>query len=202
MKHLFAVIVSSVFVLAVPDSAGAQPAGRFEIGGQVTAARSSEFDATDVGIGARLAWHPMEALGIEAEFDFYPGDFPDRNAFSRARTEGLFGVTIGPTFDRVRPFAKLRPGFIVFSEAPEAIICIAIFPPPLACTLAAGRTLLVVDIGGGVEVFATPTTFIRVDAGDRLVRYPGPSFDSSRRVRDDAFFSHDFRFAVGGGLRF
>jgi hypothetical protein len=201
MKHLFAIIASIVFVLSVPDSARAQPAGRFEIGGQVTAAQSSEFDATDVGVGARFAWHPMEALGIEAEFDFYPGDFPDRNAFSRARTEGLFGVTIGPTFDRVRPFAKLRPGFIVFSEAPEPIICIAIFPPPLACTLAAGRTLLALDIGGGVEVPATRTAFIRVDVGDRLVRYPGPSFNRSGRVRD-AFFSHDFRFAVGGGLRF
>jgi hypothetical protein len=201
MKRLSAIIVSVVFVLSVPDSAIAQPVGRVEIGGQVTAARSSEFDATDVGLGARFAWHPMEALGIEAEFDFYPGDFPDRNGFSRARTEGLFGVTIGPRFDRVRPFAKLRPGFLVFSEASEPIICIAIFPPPLACTLATGRTVLALDIGGGVEVFATPTTFIRVDAGDRVIRYPGPSFDSSRGVRD-AFLSHDFRFAIGAGLRF
>ena len=201
MKRVPAIIVSVVFVLSVPDSASAQTVGRVEIGGQVTAARSSEFDANDVGLGARFAWHPMEALGIEAELDFYPGDFPDRNEFTRARTEGLFGVTIGPTFDRVRPFAKLRPGFIVFSEASEPIICILIFPPPLACTLARGRTLLALDIGGGVELFATPRTFIRVDAGDRLVRYPGPSFDSSRRVRD-AFFSHDFRVAIGGGLRF
>lgn len=58
------------------------------------------------------------------------------------------------------------------------------------------------DIGGGVEVFATRRTFVRIDAGDRLLRYPGPVFDNKRRRREDAFVSHDFRFAGGAGLRF
>jgi hypothetical protein len=67
--------------------------------------------------------------------------------------------------------------------------------------LASGRTLLAFDIGGGVEMFATPTTFVRVDVGDRVLKYPGPVFDNTR-TRQDAFFSHDVRIAAGAGLRF
>jgi len=77
-----------------------------------------------------------------------------------------------------------------------------IYPPPLSCELAAGRTLPVFDVGGGVEVSATRRTFVRVDAGDRLVKYPGPVIDNNRTRQDEPFFGHDFRFAVGAGLRF
>lgn len=51
---------------------------------------------------------------------------------------------------------------------------IAIFPPPLACQMAGGDTLFVLDIGGGVEFQTTDRTFVRVDLGDRAVKYPGP----------------------------
>ena len=175
---------------------------RFELGVQVSSVISSQFDATDVGLGGRFAWHPVEPLGIESEINLYPGDFPDQRAFSRDRVEGLFGVTVGPRFGRLRPFARLRSGFLNIREAPEPFACILIFPPPLSCTLASGRTLVAFDIGGGVELFATPRSFVRVDAGDRVLKYPGPVFASNLTRRDDAFFSHDFRFAAGAGLRF
>jgi hypothetical protein len=111
-------------------------------------------------------------------------------------------VTAGPRLGRVRPFAKLRPGFVTFREAPQPIVCILIFPPPLSCTLASGRRLFALDMGGGVEVFATRNTFVRADAGDRPLKYPGPVFDKNRTAQQNGFFSHDFRFAIGGGLRF
>ena len=150
----------------------------------------------------RLSWHPVEVVGIESEVNLYPGDFPDQRPFSRGRVEGLFGVTVGPRFDRVRPFARLRSGFLSVREAPRPLVCIAIFPPPLSCDLASGRTLAVFDIGGGVEVFATRTVFVRVDAGDRLLKYSGPVIDNNHTRQDGSFFGHDFRFAAGVGLRF
>jgi hypothetical protein len=197
------VIAIAGLVMAQPNPALAQSTSdRFELGAQVPSVISSQFDATDVGLGGRFAWHPVEPLGIESEINLYPEDFPDQRAFSGGRVEGLFGVTVGPRFGRLRPFARLRSGFLSIREAPQPFPCILIFPPPLSCALASGRTLVAVDIGGGVEVFATQRAFVRVDAGDRVLKYPGPVFARDFTRRDEAFFSHDFRFAAGAGLRF
>jgi len=103
---------------------------------------------------------------------------------------------------RARLFARVRPGFLRVQEAPGPLVCLAIFPPPLTCELASGRTLTVFDLGGGVDVAMGERTFVRMDAGDRLVKYPGPVFDTDRKVHDEAFFGHDLRVAVAGGLRF
>jgi hypothetical protein len=203
MNRISRVVLLSSFVLLCARPVAAQSdEPRFEAGAQLATAASSEFDGTDVGVGGRLSWHPIALLGVEGEFSWYPGELADQQALSGGRVEGLFGATVGPRLGRVRPFVKLRPGFLTFREASEPIACILIFPPPLNCTLAAGRTVFALDVGGGVEWFASNRTFIRVDAGDRAVRYPSPVIDSSGTVQDEAFFSHDFRFAVGGGLRF
>jgi hypothetical protein len=114
----------------------------------------------------------------------------------------LFGVTIGPRIGRLRPFAKLRPGFVTFREASEPLACILIFPPPLPCRLAVGTTVFALDLGGGIELFPTGRTSVRVDIGDRLVRYPGTVLDRNAMAREAAFFSYDFRFGIGVGLRF
>ena len=192
-------ILALAGLLAWPAAAVAQSSpGRFELGVQVTSAALSEFDETDVGFGARFAWNPAGIIGIEAEINAYPEDL----IFSGNRVEGLFGITVGPRFDRVRPFAKLRSGFLSVSEARRPFACVLISPPPLSCELASGQTLTVFDLGGGVEVSTTQRTFVRVEAGDRLVKYPGPVIVRSGMVQDDSFFGHDFRFAGGAGFRF
>jgi hypothetical protein len=186
----------------LPHHASAQSdRPRFDAGVQLAAAAWQEFDGSDLGIGGRVAWHPTALLGIEAEFDLYPGDFPEGRAFSSGRVEGLFGVTAGPHFGRARLFGRLRAGFLQMDAAPVPLACILIFPPPLSCTLAAGRTLPLLDAGGGVEVTVSARTFIRVDVGDRMVRYPGPA-TTAGGVRQDSFLGHDFRFAAGAGVRF
>ena len=156
----------------------------------VALARSGEFNTTDTGVGGRVAWHAVDVVSAEAEM----------TRFNNGRVEGLFGVTAGPQFTRVRPFAKLRPGFVRFPY--RTIACILIYPPPLACQLAAGRTVFALDIGGGVDLFAGSRTFVRIDAGDRMLKYPGPSFRPRARAPQDAFFSHDFRMSAGAGVRF
>lgn len=203
MSRLALVFAIAGLVVVQSDQATAQSnPDRFELGVHVSSAISSQFDRTDVGLGGRIAWHPFEPIGIESEITLYPREFPGQVPFSRGRVEGLFGVTVGPRFGRVRPFARLRSGFLNVREAPRPFGCILIFPPPLSCELASGRTLIEFDIGGGVDVFATQRTFVRVDAGDRLLKYPGPVFAKNFTRRDAAFFSHDFRFAAGAGLRF
>jgi Outer membrane protein beta-barrel domain len=200
MKHSV-IGAAAALVLAASAPAAAQPDRRgLELGVQVPSAVSSEFDTTGVGLGGRLAWR-AGWLGVEAELNAYPGDFPGGVAFSSGRMEGLFGATAGPRLGRARPFAKLRPGFMTFQPAPEPFGCIAIFPPPISCTLAAGRTVFALDAGGGIEIDATPRAFVRVDASDLLLKYPGPTLDLDLERRD-SFFGHDFRFAAGVGIRF
>lgn len=203
IKGLLAAIAVAGLVIARPDPVAAQSGrDRFEFGVHVSSAISGEFNRTDVGLGGRLSWHPVGLVGIESEINLYPGDFPDARPFSRGRAEGMFGVTVGPSFNGVRPFARLRSGFLHVREAPRPYACVRIFPPLLSCALASGRTLVALDIGGGVEMSATRKMFIRADAGDRLLKYPGPIIDGHSARREHAFLSHDFRFAAGVGLRF
>ena len=194
---------SIVAVLALPLETAAQTTDtRVQLGIHVSIVDSAEFDDTDFGIGGLLSWHPLRLVSVEAELTAYPSDFADAPAFSSSRVEGLFGVTVGPQLGRLRPFAKVRPGFVGFAEAPEPIPCIAIFPPPIACALAAGDTVFAIDVGGGIEFQTSDRTFVRVDIGDRAVRYPSPVLDNDGTAREDAFFSHDLRIQIGGGIAF
>ena len=137
--RLTAVSVVLIFVLTSRASAQSS-ADPFQVGAQLTVARSGQFESTELGIGGRVSWHPVALLGFESEIDLYPADFPsDGIPFSTRRVERLFGVTAGPRLERVRPFAKVRAGFLQYSPPTEGFACIAIFPPPLNCLMAARR---------------------------------------------------------------
>ena len=193
--------LSVCFVLShlAPAFAQSTPE-RFELGAQFAVIRSSEFEAADLGAGARFSWMPNGLLGLESEINFYPKGFPSVFPFSSGRTEGLFGATVGPKVGAVRPFAKGRAGFLNISGTSQSFVCALIFPPLLACELASGRTLPAFDFGGGFELL-TQRTFARLEIGDRLIRYPGPVIAKSG-IQDNSFFSHDLRLAAGAGLRF
>ena len=189
-------LVVTLVAFIVPATAFAQE--RFDAGAHVAIARSSEFDATDTGVGGWFSWHPTGVVGVDAALTVYPSSFPNENGFSRSRIEGLFGATVGPRLPGVRPFVRLRPGFLTFRGQP--VVCILIFPPPLSCQLD-GRTVFALDLGGGVELFPARRAVVRVDAGDRIVKYPGPSFRNGRATQD-SFYSHDFQVSAGAGVRF
>jgi hypothetical protein len=196
-------VALAALVLSAPRGAVAQSEEhQLQLGAHVASATSGEFDKTDIGAGVRFSWHPISLLGVETEISLYPGDFAGNPPFSSSRVEGLFGVTVGPRFSRLRPSARLRPGFVAFRGAPKPFACILIFPPPLPCALAAGERVFALDVGGGMEWFPTNRTFVRVDIGDRLIRYPAPVIDSEGMARRDSFLGHDFRLAAGSGLRF
>jgi hypothetical protein len=198
---LVTVLMLSSLAVALPITALAQSAP-FQVGVHVTAADSTEFDEIDVGFGGRVSWNPMATVGIESELTFMPGDFPDRLAFSASRVESLSGITLGPRLGGVRPFARLRAGFLRYAEAPQPLVCIAIFPPPLTCEMASGLTVAAFDVGGGIEVSTGGATFVRADLGDRMLKYPGPASSGGRLIPDGGVIGHDFRFALGGGFKF
>lgn len=172
--------------------------------GHFASAQWSEFDGNDYGVGGRLTWTPSSTIGVDADFTWYPSDFPPdtRAPFSGSRVEGLFGVTAGPRINRIRPFLKAAAGFLAVGDTPEALVCIAIFPPPLACLMATGDTRPAYELGGGIEVNTSGSTFFRADITDRILKYPGPTIDSDFEVRDESFYGHGLRLTVGGGIRF
>ena len=195
------ILVVALFVsLAGASSAQAQS---FQADVHFSSAQWSEFDGSDNGIGGRLTFMPSSMIGLDADLTWYPSDFPpDQVAFSGSRIEGLFGATIGPRINRVRPFAKAAAGFLKVAEPPLGFACIAIFPPPLACVMAGGPTLPAYEIGGGIDVSATPRTFFRADIADRILKYPGPTLSRNFSVNDEGFLGHAIRFTIGGGIRF
>jgi hypothetical protein len=182
--------------------AGAQTAARpIRLGAVVAVVASAEFDSTDAGIGVQVAWLPIPLVGAEAEVVIHPADVGSP-AFSSGRVETLFGVSIGQAIDRWRPFAKVRTGILRFWQSPEPLACIAIFPAPVQCTLANGRTVVAFEFGGGLERTVTDRTFVRVDAGDRMLGFPGPVRDTGGVAHENGYFAHDFRIAVSAGVRF
>jgi len=204
MRHAIGISAACVVLVSISLApAAAQPARRAEAAVHVAAGALPQFEGSDFGVGGRLAWHADDLFTFEGELTVFPGEYPDSVvAFSRRRVEGLFGLTAGLRFGVLRPFAKFRAGFLDVQAAEQPFPCILIFPPPLACTLAGGRTLPAFDIGGGIQVDVTSGTFIRVEAGDRLLKYPAPAIDGDGVPQDEDFYGHGLRFAAGVGVRF
>ena len=142
-------------------------------------------DQMPSGVGGWLTWK-----FIDVAANFFPEDHP----IIGRQTQLLAGVRGGFRMERLGAFARVRPGFVHFSErffAPD-IVCVAIFPPPEACLIE--PTNLAVDIGGTLEVFTTSRAIFRMDLGDTLIRFARGSLDP--------VWKHNFQLAVGAGLRF
>jgi opacity protein-like surface antigen len=189
--------------MAAGRSASAQTAEpAFEIAATFMTTDSGQFHTKDVGGGGRLGWRVTPLLGVEGEITYHSEAFGDGDPISGGRVEGLFGVTVGPSLGIMRPFVTARPGFVRYRAKDEPVACVATFPPPVSCRLAAGHTAFAFDLGGGLEVSPTPRTVVRAAVSDRMVRYPAPAFDTSGERHDDSFTGHDLRIAIGAGFRF
>jgi hypothetical protein len=188
---------------AQPCPAAAQIADRpARLGALVAGVTSGEFDSTEAGVGVQVMWLPTPLVGAELEVVVHPSDLGADPAFSSGRVETLFGVSIGPRVDRWRPFAKVRTGILRFWESPEPFACIAIFPSPVTCTLANGRTVVAFEFGGGIERALTDRLFVRVDGSDRMLAFPGPVRDADGSAHEDGYFVHDLRITSSFGVRF
>lgn len=169
--------------------------------------------ANELGFGGRVGYGLSRHVTLEAEANFFPreGSVND-DAFTGGRkVQGLFGVKAGRRFENFGVFAKARPGFVHFGAGDLQARggCIAIFPPPLACfdVEGRGRTDFAIDLGGVLELYPSPRTIIRFDAGDTILRSGShnvpvqtPIFDVVVPVPDRT--THNFQGSVGFGFRF
>jgi hypothetical protein len=238
-----AIVIGAMFVVGVRN-VNAQSAnndeGRFELGGQfsalhlsaakvvsaaqfpcfvapcpigVTTRRSRELE---LALGGRVGYRAWGYFTLEAEANFFPRD----NNFEDGRkVEALFGAKVGKRSKTTGWFGKARPGFLYASkgdlQSKPNTLCVAIFPPPLGCFDPKEITGFAFDIGGVAEVYPSPRTIIRFDAGDTIVRLgdrrvpvlinppPGATFPSREVVIfKPAETTHNFQVSVGFGFRF
>lgn len=194
------VLAGTLLALSVTPAHAADPQ-RADASIEIATTRYGEFEETAVGFGARLSYRALDWLAIDGGLVFAPGEL-GRVAFSGSQLEGLFGVRAGPRLGGGSVHASLRSGFLSFASAPEPIPCIAIFPPPLACVLAAGHTAFAVQFGAGGEIPVGARSLVRLEIGDLMVKYPGPALANDEAVLEESFWRHNFRAALSVGVRF
>jgi hypothetical protein len=234
--HLSSFLLAASLVFAAATAARAQGAEtRWEVGGQLTGFNvtngaataanvvicvqapcpvqitTADHRATELGFGGRVGYNVTRHVTLEAEGNFFPreGALTDEEFTGGRKVQGLFGVKAGKRFESVGVFAKARPGFVHFGagDLEQVGACVAIFPPPLACFETRGKTDFALDLGGVLELYPSPRTVIRLDAGDTLLRSGAHNvpvrtspFDVVVPVPDRT--THNFQGGVGFGFRF
>lgn len=196
-----------VAALVAAGSLAGSPAARAQDGRHqatlaLAASRYGEFADTDLALIATVSRAVGSSLALEAALGYAPAGLGGPLPFSGSRALLLLGARAGPRLGPARPFAAARAGLLRLAPAPEPFPCILIFPPPLACALAGGRTLPAVQLGAGVEAFPGRRGVARLEAGALLLRYPGPALGRDRRPFLDARWSPNFHVQLSLGLRF
>lgn len=211
---------------------------KFELGGQFSALDLSSVEVTSTtpipcfvppcpfgvslervrhiepGFGGRFGYRAGNHITVEAEVNFFPRD---RIFEGGRKVQGLFGAKIGSRWEKIGVFGKARPGFLYLSkgdfEPRPGIVCITIFPPPVGCFQAKGKTGLALDIGGVVELYPSPRTIVRFDVGDTIVHLsdrnvavsvvpPFSTIPGGVIISRPAETTHNVQASVGFGFRF
>lgn len=139
------------------------------------------------GFGARLTYNFSPLLALDAEGDF----FPVPTGSGQQRGGRAYAVLAGPKaswrWRRIGLFMKARPGIVNFSNTVRV--------EPQGEFPGGHVTHFTLDLGGGLEINTSRRTFLRIDAGEMLVRYgdrvhrfgvPG-QFITSQGVIGDSF---------------
>ncbi|HEU0176913.1 MAG TPA: outer membrane beta-barrel protein [Blastocatellia bacterium] len=193
-KMFFFVLAAAALLLMVPaQNAQAQSRSetpKVEFGAQYTVLRINGFgpvDATDNGVGGRLTFNISDNLGVEGVVNFFPQgriNFANPSSILDSdRMQGLFGVKYGIRSKSAGIFAKVRPGFVRFSQGTPAV------------GTASSSTQFALDYGGVIELYPARPFALRFDVGDTIIRYDNPVFVNP-------FFTHNLQISTGVALRF
>lgn len=167
---------------------------------------SSAYPAAS-GFGGRVGYNVNSNFAVEAEFNYFPRD---RFGEGGRKVQGLFGVRAGKRFEHVGIYAKLRPGFVNFSRGDYTprpnVLCVPFNIEP--CFEPERTTNFALDAGGVLELHTSKKTFVRLDAGDTLIRF-GRRLAPLRTNNNVVFIveaegetTHNFQGGVGFGFRF
>jgi hypothetical protein len=175
--------ILSAFLILIA-STSALYAQRFEIGGQVTGVHLHKIDEAPVGVGVRFHYNVVRFAAADIEVSHYP----ENSAGDFGETTSLSGIRAGKRWDRFGAFMKGRMGWIHFGGEYFVLRL-------------DHRTHLMTDLGGMLEFYPSPHTFLRLEGGDTIIYY-GDARLFNRPNPDALGTVHNFQPAVGFGFRF
>ena len=174
-------IVVGLCILFSPFPIYAQ---RYEVGVQLTGVHLHKIDEGAFGIGARFHYNLTPLIASDLEVTHYP----ENSSGNFGETTVLFGVRAGKRFDRFGAFLKGRPGFIHFGGEYFA-------------SRMEPKTHLMFDLGGILEYYPSPHTFVRIEGGDTVIYFGGTRLNN-RPNPDPLGTIHNFQSGAGFGFRF
>jgi hypothetical protein len=195
-KNLFMAAVAAFSLALVGGIEARAQSGepRVEVGGQFAFIHFRDLSSNDAGFGGHITYHLNTFIAIEGELNVFPGDKNSIDFFSGLsqggrKVEGLVGVLTGFRGDKFGIYGKFRPGFL-----------------HLGRDLAGdknGNTDFAMDVGAVVEYYPTRHTFLRLDLGDTIVRFPGSTVNVGGTLFSiPAAYSNNLQVNIGGGVRF
>jgi hypothetical protein len=213
-KVLVFVVTSSLF-FGLEARAQAGPR-KFELGGQLVglsahstifpkssaAGLTNDIDDLVLGGGLRAGYRIAEHIVVEAEVNVFQRPPTDDPATLGKWSQGFFGLKVGKQLGDIGVFGKVRPGFARFDGITSAVT----LPDGSAeIRLIKDNTFFAVDIGGGIELYPSRRTIVRLDCGDAIIRYTGrlgEGFDPISNRAPRTYYGHNFQFSVGFAVRF
>jgi hypothetical protein len=214
LKTKALVLVATVSLLLGLEAHAQSRHRKFEVGGQLVglSAHSTGFpdslgltndiDDLVLGGGPRAGYRITENIAVEAEVNVFQRPPTDDPATLGKWSQGFFGLKVGRQLGTVGIFGKFRPGFARF----DGITSAQLLPDgSVYIRLIKDNTFFAFDIGGGIELYPSPRTIVRLDGGDAIIRYtgrPGEGFDPVSNRVQRTHYGHNVQFSVGFGVRF
>jgi hypothetical protein len=168
MKHIVGSI-AWLFILCSSFAVAQDSPGHFELGGSLTAVRSSILSAP-LGVGLEADLNLGRHFAVDAALDWLPSTSRTGNSVI-----GLFGAKVGNRTQHFGYFVKVRPGFLTIdSQFRESFLSVS---PSFGFTRFDRLTERTLDLGGVLEYYPAKHWALRWDAGDMLIfEDPGPTF--------------------------
>lgn len=198
-------IAALTLIIFSPAAARAQEGGapdvdthKAEVGVLYTGVNLEGFGETVNGLGGRFGYNFNKHLALDAEFSFFPETHLGNRQFGQ-KTQAFAGIRAGARSRYVGLFAKARPGVMFIGEVTSGFNCSS---NGLGQTCRPSHNNFALDAGGVLELYPSPRTIVRLDAGDTIVRIRNTTrglLGSSTAVSDT---THNFQFSVGFGYRF
>jgi hypothetical protein len=173
----YATLLFVIFLLAKPAKAQDQYT-RVEIGGQFSTVRQSGSSGSAInyyGYGWRFDWNFNRRFAFESQVDFFPQDATRRFLTQGGKTaEAVFGLRAKVMQTRqFALFGLVRPGLFHFTNVLD------FGTNPANPVLTRPATYFTLNLGGGIEYYASPRWVFRFDIEGNPFRVPNDSVSSA-----------------------